>query len=103
MPEGPDVSSGLNVAAVRDFGTALLIGALIGIEREKHRSVDSGAGIGGLRTFILVALLGAIAGWLDGRLNTPWILVAVVLVVTAAALRIRLRRSDAPRIARVDY
>ena len=86
MSDGLDLSSGLNLTAVRNFGTALLIGALIGIEREKRRSIEARAGMAGLRTFVLIALVGAIAGWLVIALNMPWILVAVVSIVAAAVL-----------------
>src|SRR5207249_10378250 len=78
--------NGLDLATVRDFGTALLIGALVGTEREKRRSAEAEASIGGLRTFVLVALLGAIAGWLANALHMPALLVAVLLVVGAAVL-----------------
>ena len=86
MSDGLDLSSGLNLTAVRNFGTALLIGALIGIEREKRRSIEARAGMAGLRTFVLITLVGAIAGWLVIALNMPWILVAVVSIVAAAVL-----------------
>lgn len=78
--------NGLDLTTVRNFGTALLIGALVGIEREKRKSAEAEAGIGGLRTFILVALLGAIAGWLSDALHMPALLVAVLIVVGAAVL-----------------
>ena len=67
-----------------DFGTALLIGALIGIEREKRKSTDKGADIAGLRTFVIFALIGAIAGWLSSELMMPWILPVALLSVTLA-------------------
>jgi len=86
MSDGLDLSSGLNLTTVRNFGTALLIGALIGIEREKRRSIEARAGMVGLRTFILIALVGAIAGWLVIALSMPWILVVVVSIVAAAVL-----------------
>jgi uncharacterized membrane protein (DUF4010 family) len=75
---------GLDLEIVRDFGTALLIGALVGIEREKRKSAEAETGIGGLRTFVLMALLGAIGGWLANTLQAPGILVAVVVVVGGA-------------------
>jgi uncharacterized membrane protein (DUF4010 family) len=86
MSDGLDLSSGLILTTVRNFGTALLIGALIGIEREKRRSIEARAGMVGLRTFILIALVGAIAGWLVIALSMPWILVVVVSIVAAAVL-----------------
>ena len=80
------MNDGLDLGTIRNFGTALLIGALVGIEREKHKLAKAEAGIGGLRTFILVALLGAIAGWLADALHMPALFVAVVVVVGAAVL-----------------
>jgi uncharacterized membrane protein YhiD involved in acid resistance len=76
----------LDLGTIRNFGTALLIGALVGIEREKRKSAEPEVGIGGLRTFILLALLGAIAGWLADALHMPALFVAVVVVVGAAVL-----------------
>jgi uncharacterized membrane protein (DUF4010 family) len=80
------VPNGLDLTTLRDFGTALLIGALVGIEREKRKSAESEPGIGGLRTFVIVALLGAMGGWLAGALQTPAILVAVLAVVGTAVI-----------------
>jgi len=80
------MDGGLDLATVRDFGTALLIGALVGIEREKRKAAEVEPGIGGLRTFILVALIGAVAGWLADRLHSPVLLAATVGVVGAAVL-----------------
>ncbi len=77
--------NGLDFATVRDLGTALLIGALVGTEREKRKSVEAEAGIGGLRTFILVALLGEISEWLANVLHMPALLAAVLIVVGASA------------------
>ena len=65
-----------------DFGTALLIGALIGIEREKRKATDKGSDIAGLRTFVIFALIGAIAGWAHAAFDMPWILPAALLSVT---------------------
>ncbi len=80
------MSDGLDLATVRDFGTALLIGALVGIEREKRKSAEPHFGIGGLRTFVLVALVGALGGWLASTLHAPVVLVAVLLIAGAAVL-----------------
>ena len=40
---------------------ALLLGGVIGLERENSQGRDS-EGIGGIRTYALVSLLGALAG-----------------------------------------
>ena len=70
----------LDLATIRDFATALLIGALIGVEREKRKG-DGEPGIGGLRTFILFALIGAVAGYLSRGDAVPWILIAAMLPI----------------------
>ena len=70
----------MDLAVIRDFATALLIGALIGVEREKRKG-DGEPGIGGLRTFILFALTGAVAGFLSRGDGVPWILLATMLPV----------------------
>jgi hypothetical protein len=58
---------------------ALLIGALVGIEREKRQSLEREPGVGGLRTFILIALVGAISGLrgLAEAVHAPGVLVAM--------------------------
>lgn len=62
------------------FATALGIGLLIGMERE--RRPDSAAG---LRTFSLVAMLGCLFAMLGEKSGGPWLL-AVGLVVLAIAM-----------------
>ena len=54
----------MDLIVIRDFAIALFIGALIGIEREK-RKMDEDAGLGGIRTFILLSMAGAASGWLS--------------------------------------
>jgi uncharacterized membrane protein (DUF4010 family) len=76
----------LDLDTVRDFATALLIGTLLGIERERHKQSDGDVSVGGLRTFILFAVLGAIGGWLAKLLDFPWILVAVLLATLVAVV-----------------
>ena len=70
----------VDLATIRDFATALLIGALIGVEREKRKG-DGEPGIGGLRTFILFALVGAVAGFLSRDQPVPWVLMATLVPV----------------------
>ncbi len=52
------------------------VGLIIGLERE-FNSHDKPAHLGGIRTFILVAVLGYCAGWL-GKSDFPVVLVAVM-------------------------
>jgi uncharacterized membrane protein (DUF4010 family) len=80
------MDNGLDLTTVHNFGTALLIGALVGTEREKRKVAEVDTSIGGLRTFVLMALLGAIGGWLTAALDMPAILVAVLVVVGTTVL-----------------
>jgi uncharacterized membrane protein (DUF4010 family) len=67
-----------------DFATAILLGALVGIEREKRKVEEEKTGhIAGLRTFILLALFGAAAGWLSRTLSAPWIFATAFVIVGA--------------------
>jgi uncharacterized membrane protein (DUF4010 family) len=67
-----------------NFATAILLGALIGIEREKRKVDEEDAGgIAGLRTFTLIALFGAGIAWLSQQATSPWILAAGLVVVGA--------------------
>jgi uncharacterized membrane protein YhiD involved in acid resistance len=68
----------LDLAQLLNFAIAILIGALIGIEREK-RKMEEDAGLGGIRTFILLAMAGAASAWISSQLGTPWIFVATLL------------------------
>ncbi|MBL9076632.1 MAG: MgtC/SapB family protein [Planctomycetes bacterium] len=69
----------------RDFGTALLLGALVGIEREK-RNTRTGHGHAGLRSFVLLSQIGALGGFLSQQFASPWILAATLLAATAMVL-----------------
>jgi uncharacterized membrane protein (DUF4010 family) len=67
-----------------DFATAILVGALIGIEREKRKAEEGETdAIAGLRTFTLLALFGAAAGFLARSTSTPWVLAVGLLIVGA--------------------
>jgi uncharacterized membrane protein (DUF4010 family) len=76
----------LNLTTARDFAIALFIGALIGIERERRKASSDPVGVGGIRTFILLAQAGAISAWLSSHLETPSIFVATVLGISALVL-----------------
>ncbi|MBU2180577.1 MAG: MgtC/SapB family protein [Gammaproteobacteria bacterium] len=76
----------LDSVVVRNFLLALAIGALVGIEREKHKTSEHPASFGGLRTFILIAQAGAISAWLSIQLQSPWLFLVTVLAVSAVVL-----------------
>ncbi len=65
---------------IRNFFIALLIGALVGVEREKRKAGKDFPGVGGLRTFIFFAELGAISAWLTTQMETPVVFVSAFLV-----------------------
>jgi uncharacterized membrane protein (DUF4010 family) len=77
------METGFDLATVRDFAVAILIGALCGLEREKRRESEAGPTIGGLRTFLLIALSGAASAWLSRVQGTPWIFIATLAAVAA--------------------
>lgn len=63
------------------FAAALGLGVLLGLERERqHGDAETFAGV---RTFALISLLGAIAGFLDVRDIVPWLPVAMFAAVAA--------------------
>jgi uncharacterized membrane protein (DUF4010 family) len=66
-----------------NFAAALAIGALVGLEREKRKADDKDPMIGGIRTFTLAALIGALGGWLAQELESAWVLVAALFAVVA--------------------
>lgn len=77
-----------------DFAIALLIGALVGLEREQRKAQERESNVAGLRTFILVAATGAVAGWLSAAQQSPWLvasfgLIVVGLVLAAQVLHLR--------------
>ena len=72
----------LDLILIRNFAIALFIGALIGIEREKKKE-QAQFGIGGLRTFILIAAAGAICAWLGKQLDSPAVLIGGAMAITA--------------------
>jgi uncharacterized membrane protein (DUF4010 family) len=76
----------LDPGLVWNLLAALIVGALVGIEREKSKALSGNVGIGGIRTFILFALSGAVAGALATTLQSAWVLVATVAAVAALAL-----------------
>lgn len=60
------------------FAVALGLGILIGLERERAKGEEGGAGV---RTFALIALAGAIAGYLEENLALGWFALAIFAAV----------------------
>jgi len=62
------------------FAVAIALGMLIGLERERSKSEEGGAGV---RTFALIALTGAIAGYLGKTLELDWLALSIFIAVAA--------------------
>ena len=56
------------------FGAALSLGLLLGLERERKR--DAELLFGGIRTFALIALLGALGAFMERELDQSWFVLA---------------------------
>lgn len=67
------------------FAVAIGLGMLLGLERERSKSEEGGLGV---RTFSLIALAGAVAGYLDGSLGMSGF--ALVLFIAVVAIIISL-------------
>jgi uncharacterized membrane protein (DUF4010 family) len=69
------------------FGFALLIGALIGLEREFYQQKEESPDFAGIRTFSLIALLGSVSSFLAdsfGMILAAVALGGLVLMVTVS-------------------
>lgn len=70
------------------FAIALLIGALVGVEREKKKVDSQRPSFAGIRTFMLLAEAGALSAWLSVQTAMPLIfgvsLTGLLILVTAA-------------------
>jgi uncharacterized membrane protein (DUF4010 family) len=76
----------LDPTLVWNLTAALIVGALVGAERERSKALAGNVGIGGVRTFILFAMAGAVGSWLAQVLGSPWLFVATVVAVAALTL-----------------
>lgn len=76
----------MDLVVARNFLIALLIGALIGIEREKKKDAEPGRSLGGIRTHVLLALTGAASAWLAQELLMGWVFVVGLAVIGGAVV-----------------
>lgn len=79
------------------FAAALLIGALVGLEREFVQQRSGEQEFGGIRTFSLMSLLGAVAAYLSKDLGIVVFIVAylgLILLLWASNLSTALRGID---------
>src|SRR5262245_5043846 len=66
------------------FGAALGLGLLLGLERERKR--DAELLFGGIRTFALISLLGALGAYLERELNQGWLLLATFVALSGLVI-----------------
>lgn len=75
----------MHLSEFEPFFTALFIGALVGVERTHHLQGQGGS-LAGIRTFMLFAVLGALASWLARAMGSSLVFVGGLLSVTAVVL-----------------
>lgn len=73
------------VAAAKSVSVALLVGLLIGLDRERSEKRDVLRRLGGVRTFPLIALMGAMGSLLYTAMGI-WPLVLAFVAVTAVVV-----------------
>lgn len=66
-----------------DFGLAALIGFVLGLERDMAGSKNPHADT---RDFILIALIGAVSGYLSRQFQSPWIIMGGIMGVLSFLL-----------------
>jgi uncharacterized membrane protein (DUF4010 family) len=86
----------MDLEVARNFLVALLIGALVGIDRERKKAAESGRSFGGIRTHILFALIGAASAHLAHESGSPWLLAIALAVVGGAVVAGYVRSSRGP-------
>lgn len=85
-----------DLGTVQLFAIALLIGALVGVEREKKKADTQKPSFAGIRTFILLSEAGALSAWLALQTAMPLIFVAslIGLLSLIAAAYLLEKRAD---------
>lgn len=85
-----------DLGTVQLFGIALLIGALVGVEREKKKVDTQKPSFAGIRTFILLSEAGALSAWLAVQTAMPVIFIAALigLLLLIAAAYVLEKRAD---------
>jgi len=82
------------LSVLQIYGLAILLGALLGMERERGQDH-----MAGLRTFILVTLFGCICAQISKAASEPWIIpsgMAAIIVLAAAGHFTMVKEHSAP-------
>lgn len=83
---------------LENFIIALVLGALIGLEREYARYRHRGHEYAGIRTFPLISLFGALSAYL-GATVSPYLLIAGLLIIGAMIIIAYFNVTKASRLA----
>jgi len=76
----------MELHVVQEFAIALLLGALVGLEREKHKTAEHPGSFAGIRTYILFSQLGAVSAWLALDLQQIWLVGMALCAVIALVI-----------------
>lgn len=87
----------LEIELLKNFFIALALGALIGLEREYAKHKGIGHSYAGIRTFPLIALLGAISAYLSDIISI-WILITGLIIIGVISLLAYFAVSDKTHI-----
>lgn len=79
-----DFLGSIDLALARNLLVAISIGALIGVERERRHAHEPSS-LGGIRTFTLLGMAGALGTWLSQELGSL-LLLGVTALVTGSLL-----------------
>jgi uncharacterized membrane protein (DUF4010 family) len=90
----------MDFADIYPFLAALLIGALIGTERQRRLAEDKVRGVAGLRTFTLVALLGTLCAALASQYGPSFALAAFASFTILVAVGYA---SSVSALGRIDF
>ncbi|OYV13910.1 MAG: membrane protein [Methanosaeta sp. NSM2] len=90
----------MDFADIYPFIVALLIGALIGTERQRRMIEDKVRGVAGLRTFILIALLGCLCSALAEHYGSGFAIAGMATFTILAAVGYA---TSVSALGRVDF
>lgn len=90
----------MDFATITPFLAALLIGALIGTERQRRLAEEKTRGVAGLRTFILISLLGALCATLAEHYGSAFAIAAMASFTILVAVGYA---SSASALGRIDF
>jgi uncharacterized membrane protein (DUF4010 family) len=90
----------MDFAEIYPFLVALIIGALIGTERQRRLVEDKIRGVAGLRTFILIALLGALCATMADHYGPNFAIVSLAAFTILVSVGYA---SSTSALGRIDF